>query len=85
MANHSFTENVLAAPLDETVCWCSRVTKKTLLAAIRIGATDMRAIRAATQACTVGLCKDLSPRRRCCSQDIQRLIDNVSRKEESAS
>jgi len=85
MANHTFTEDVLAVPLDEIVCWCSRVAKKTLLDAIRNGATDMRAIRAATQACTLGLCKDLSPRRRCCSQDIQRLIDKVSRKEEDAS
>jgi len=85
MGNHTFIEDVLAAPPDEIVCWCSQVTKQTLLAAIRNGATDMRAIRAKTQACTLGLCKDLSPRRRCCSPDIQKLIDNVSREEKNVS
>jgi len=85
MNRDSFTENVLDAPLDETVCWCSRVTKQTLIEAIRNGATDMAAIRVSTAACTLGRCKELSPRRRCCSQDIQKLIDQYAKKEEDAS
>jgi bacterioferritin-associated ferredoxin len=85
MSTAIFTENILDAPLDEIVCWCSRVTKRTLLEAIQNGATDMAAIRAATKACTIGRCKELSPRRRCCSQDIQKLIDNYPEKEEPTS
>lgn len=78
-----FTENVLDAPLDEIVCWCRRVTKKTLIEAIRNGATDMPAIRDATAACTRGDCKEFSPRRRCCSADIQKLINHYTQKEEA--
>lgn len=85
MSTEKFTENILNAPLDEIVCWCSRVTKRTLLEAIQNGATDMAAIRATTKACTIGRCKELSPRCRCCSQDIEKLIDNHPKKEESAS
>jgi len=80
-----FTENVLDAPLDEIVCWCRQVSKGTLLEAIRHGATDMAAIRSATTACTIGNCRELNPRHRCCSRDIQRLIDAYTTKEESAS
>jgi len=85
MVLHTFTEDVLEAPADEIVCWCSRVTKKTLLDAIRNGVTELAAIRAATKACTLGQCKEMSPRRRCCSQDIQKLIANHTNKEEVAS
>jgi NAD(P)H-nitrite reductase large subunit len=85
MDSAKFSENVLDAPPDEIVCWCSSVTKKTLIEAIRSGATDMAAIRSATTACTKGRCKELSPRRRCCSPDIQKLIDNYSNREERKS
>lgn len=84
MRTTKITENVLEAPFDEIVCWCSQVTKRTLLEAIRNGATDMAAIRAATSACTIGRCKELSPRHRCCSQEIKKLIENYPEKEESA-
>ncbi|PLY13259.1 MAG: NAD(P)H-nitrite reductase [Desulfuromonas sp.] len=66
------------------VCWCSRVTKSTLIEAIRNGATDMAAIRVTTAACTLGRCKDLSPRHRCCSRDIQKLIDKHTKKEDAS-
>lgn len=85
MNTTNFTENVLNAPLEEVVCWCSRVTKKTLVGAIRNGARDMAAIRSATTACTKGRCKEMSPRRRCCSPEIQKLINNYSKKEEGTS
>ena len=81
MNSAKFTENVLDAPLDEIVCWCSQVTKKTLLEAIRNGANDMATVRSTTTACTIGRCKELSPRHRCCSQDIQKLINQYSEKE----
>ncbi len=72
----SFTENVLDAPVDEIICWCSGVSKQTLLNAIKQGATTLPLIRTATGACTLGQCREKSPRGRCCSREIQILIDN---------
>lgn len=74
MEKHAYTENVFEAPDGESVCWCSRVTKGTILAAIRQGATTLGAVRAATGACTVGRCQELSPRGRCCSHEIRLLL-----------
>ena len=71
-----YTENVLEAPASEIVCWCSQVTKETILAAKRQGGvTTLEAIRVATKACTVGRCKELSPRGRCCSKEIRLLLE----------
>ncbi|HBA70682.1 MAG: hypothetical protein A2X82_18420 [Geobacteraceae bacterium GWC2_55_20] len=61
--------------MDETVCWCSGVSKATILEAKRNGARDMDDIRRISGACTVGRCKDLSPRGRCCSMEIKRLLE----------
>ena len=70
-----YTENVLEAHASEIVCWCSQVTKETILAAKRQGATTLEAIRVTTKACTVGRCKELSPRGRCCSKEIRLLLE----------
>lgn len=69
-----YTENILEAPLDELVCWCSGVSKRSILDAIRNGARDMDDIRRMTGACTQGRCKDISPRSRCCSNEIKILL-----------
>jgi NAD(P)H-nitrite reductase large subunit len=69
------TENIQDAPLDEPVCWCSRVDKKSILDAIQCGARNMDDIRRMTGACTVGLCKELSPRGHCCSKEIKILLE----------
>lgn len=74
MPSQSFTENVLEAPDDEIICWCNRVTKGTILSAIKHGATSLEEIRLATKACTVGHCKELNPRGRCCSKEIKLLL-----------
>ena len=70
-----FTENILDAPLDEPVCWCSGVSKRTVVDAIRNGARNMNDICHQTDACTQGRCKELSPRGRCCSKEINLLLD----------
>ncbi len=72
--NRIFTENVLEAPLNEAVCWCSSVSKQSILVAIQTGAKNMDDIRRMTGACTIGRCKDLSPRSRCCSKEIMLLL-----------
>jgi NAD(P)H-nitrite reductase large subunit len=81
--NGHFTENILGAPLDEPVCWCSGVNKRTILDAIQNGARNMDYIRQMTGACTQGHCKELSPRGRCCSNEIKILLDaaNIETKE----
>lgn len=71
----SFTENILEAPDDETVCWCSGVNKRTILEAIRNGARNMDGMRRMTGACTLGRCKEMSPRGRCCSKEIMKLLE----------
>lgn len=70
----SYTINVLEASLDETVCWCSNVSKQSILDAIQNGARSMADIRRVTDACTVGRCQELSPRGRCCSKEIMALL-----------
>ncbi|SJZ93102.1 BFD-like [2Fe-2S] binding domain-containing protein [Trichlorobacter thiogenes] len=49
---------------DELVCFCSKVTAGAIRQAKRDGATTMDAIRRMTGVCTVGRCKELSPRGR---------------------
>jgi len=71
----NFTENIIKAPLDETTCWCSGVSKGTILEAKQSGAQNMDDIRRITEACTVGRCKELSPRGRCCSIEIKMLLE----------
>jgi NAD(P)H-nitrite reductase large subunit len=59
-----FTEDILEAPLNEMVCYCSNVSKGRILAAIQEGARSLEAIKTATGACSMGKCKELSPRKR---------------------
>lgn len=49
---------------EELVCFCSQVTAGTVRQAMRAGATSMDAVRSMTGACTLGRCKELSPRGR---------------------
>ena len=70
-----FYENILEAPPDEQVCWCSGVNKRTILGALSNGARNMDDIRQMTGACTQGRCKEFSPRGRCCSIELITLLD----------
>lgn len=49
---------------DDLVCFCSRVTAGEIRQARRDGAVTMDDIRRMTGACTLGRCKELSPRGR---------------------
>ena len=71
----TYTENILEAPLDELVCWCNSVSKRSIMDAIREGARNMDDIRRMTGACTQGRCRELSPRGRCCSKEIKLLLE----------
>lgn len=60
---------------SEIICYCSNVTKEEILDAIANGAKTLEDIRKSTGACTVGKCKELSPKKRCCSPDILKLLE----------
>jgi bacterioferritin-associated ferredoxin len=78
-----FTENILEAPPGEPVCWCSDVSKRSIMEAVQDGARNMADIRQMTGACILGRCTELSPRGRCCSNEIKMLLDvaNIETKE----
>jgi len=59
---------------DEIICYCSQVTKKEILQAIKDGSKTLGDIRQATSACTVGRCNELSPKKICCSSAIAGLL-----------
>jgi NAD(P)H-nitrite reductase large subunit len=59
-----FTEDILMAPSSEMVCYCSKVSKGRIQEAIQEGARSLEAIKTATGACSMGKCKELSPRKR---------------------
>lgn len=65
---------------DEMICYCSNVTKQTIIDALEQGANDIADIRKITGACTLGKCKELSPRRRCCSKEINEVINEYQQK-----
>jgi NAD(P)H-nitrite reductase large subunit len=62
--NMLYTEDVLKAPLNEIVCYCSNITKESIITAIQNGARNLDDIKMITGACTIGKCKELSPRKR---------------------
>jgi NAD(P)H-nitrite reductase large subunit len=71
-----------AAAADDTiVCYCAHVDKGRIVAAIRAGAQDGRAIHAATGAGFGGRCMELNPRKRCCHSDIEQLINLYGKNE----
>ena len=59
-----YSQDILSAPDEELVCYCSGVSKGEILAAARAGAKTLAEVKAATGACTVSRCKELSPRGR---------------------
>lgn len=61
---------------DKIICYCSNVTEKQIIAAIEDGARTLDDIRKATKACTLGKCKELNPKKRCCSGDILQILKN---------
>lgn len=69
-----FTDNILEAPDDELVCYCSKVNKKAILDAHGQGASSLADIRTVTGACTLAQCAVKSPRHRCCAREIRTLI-----------
>lgn len=71
-------EEILSMPMDAIVCFCDNVTKRQIFEAIQNGAKTLSEIKAVTGACTSADCKELSPRRRCCSPEIKAILKQAS-------
>ena len=63
------------APATELVCYCGKVSKGAIVEAIQRGAYTLPVIKIMTGACQGKDCEELNPRGRCCSKDIQQLIE----------
>lgn len=63
---------------QEIVCDCSNVTKGQIVQALEQGAKTLEDIRRMTGACTKGMCKELSPRGKCCSPIIMEIMQEYN-------
>ncbi|WP_353663121.1 (2Fe-2S)-binding protein [Hydrogenimonas sp. SS33] len=64
---------------DDLICYCIGVDKKTIVEAIREGASDLKAVKEQTGACTGSECAEKNPNGRCCSKEIRQLIALVEK------
>lgn len=67
------TEDILQAEDDATVCYCNQVTKKEVITLIRQGNSDLAVLKRLMGA-DGSRCPELSPRGRCCTPEIVRLL-----------
>ena len=67
-------KNWQTAPADELICYCSSVTKKQVVLAIKNGANSINEIQRTTGAGVGGRCKELNPLGRCCHPDLAELL-----------
>lgn len=56
------------------ICYCAGVSEQEILEAIKAGAMTFGDIQEMTSACVIGKCAELSPRKKCCSGDIIRIL-----------
>jgi len=63
----NYTENILEAPGNEYVCYCSKITKQQIMKAISNGDRTLATIKKSTGACKGAQCTKLNPRKRWCS------------------
>jgi NAD(P)H-nitrite reductase large subunit len=62
--------------MEEIICYCRNVTKREIETAILQGAKTLKDIQDTTGACTGKQCKELNPKGRCCSVEINALLNN---------
>jgi len=60
---------------SELICYCKEVNKGDIIKAIKIGGTTLEEIKVQTTACTGKSCKTKNPQKRCCSIEINKLIN----------
>ena len=69
-----FSGDVANLSDEDKICYCIGVTKKTINDAIDKGANSLKAIKEQTNACTGSTCKTSNPQAKCCSKEINKLI-----------
>ncbi len=60
---------------DPMVCYCGRVTRSQIIAAIRAGAKTLKEIQKVTGAGVGNRCRELNPKGVCCIPDIVAIIE----------
>ncbi len=61
--------------MSKTICYCKNVSETEILNAISNGASNLSDIKEKTGACTGDKCKKLNPSGKCCSGDIEKLLN----------
>ncbi len=61
--------------MSKIICYCKNVSETEILDAIKKGAKSLNDIQKQTGACTVNQCKELNPTGKCCSGDIEKLLN----------
>jgi bacterioferritin-associated ferredoxin len=62
------------APVSRFICYCKKVTKESIIRAIKNGARDLDDIKLMTLACTGTKCKTENPHGVCCEKDVVEMI-----------
>ena len=65
--------------MDDIVCYCKRVTRGTILRAVRDGARTLADVQRLTGAGTGDRCRELNPKGVCCHADIRALLPGSAR------
>ncbi len=65
--------------MEEIICYCNNVTKVEIEAAIFKGARTLKDIQEVTGACTGNQCKEKNPKGRCCSVEINALLNKMGK------
>lgn len=60
---------------DQTICYCKQVSRVEIEKAILNGAKTLSDIQKSTGACTGNQCKVKNPSGKCCSEDINRILN----------
>ncbi|ADV45807.1 (2Fe-2S)-binding protein [Nitratifractor salsuginis] len=68
-------DDVTTLSNEDLICYCVEVDKKSIVEAIKKGASTLKAIKEATAACTGNECARKNPNKRCCSKEIKQLIE----------
>lgn len=61
--------------MSKTICYCKNVNEEQILDAIGKGAKTLKDIKEQTGACTGNQCKQLNPSGKCCSGEIEGLLN----------
>lgn len=62
--------------MSEIICYCKNISKSDIEEAIARGAKNLKDIQEMTDACTGNRCKELNPSGKCCSDEINKILNN---------